>query len=225
MAPYRSMHEDIFTITINKCANIVIIPFHKRWAIDGSIDAKFPGIRSVNQKIMEKTPCLIGILMDRGQIGGPKSVLTRRTNVFHITQLCIGGADDRKALAYCCRMAQHHHISLLLILLRPKHTHVELTLEVHEKRLDTEIVDRFQMECKERDIFIQEGVAKDSIEMVHLLRAIEKGCDLFIVGREHGYSYSQLTYGLSELSQCPELGGIGDLLATSEFTFSVLVVQ
>ncbi|PWA37819.1 cation/hydrogen exchanger 14 [Artemisia annua] len=225
MAPYRSMHEDIFTIAINKCANIVIIPFHKRWAIDGSIDATFPGIRSVNQNIMEKTPCSIGILVDRGQIGGPKSVLTRRTEVFHITQLFLGGADDREALAYSCRMAQHHHISLLLILLRPNHTDVELTTEVHEKRLDTEMVDRFRMECKGRDIFIQEEVAKDSVETVHLLRAIEKGCDLFIVGREHGYSYSQLTYGLSEWSQCPELGGIGDLLATAEFTFSVLVVQ
>nr|GFA05793.1 cation/H(+) antiporter 14 [Tanacetum cinerariifolium] len=31
--PYHSMHEDIFTIAINKCANIVIIPFHKPWLL------------------------------------------------------------------------------------------------------------------------------------------------------------------------------------------------
>nr|GEV67656.1 cation/H(+) antiporter 14 [Tanacetum cinerariifolium] len=86
---------------------------------------------------------------------------------------------DKEALVYNCRIAQHHHISFLLILLRLKHTDVELTPEVYEKRLDTEMVDRFRME----------------------------------------------SYRLSEWSQCPELGGIGDLLATSEFTFSVLVVQ
>ncbi|KAI3810706.1 hypothetical protein L1987_20328 [Smallanthus sonchifolius] len=225
MAPYGSMHEDIITIAINKCANIVIVPFHKRWAIDGSIEATFPGIRSVNLRIMEKAPCSIGILLDRGQIGGPNSVLTRRTKVFRITQLFLGGADDREALAYSTRMAQRHHISLLLVVLRPKHTDVEMTPEMHEKRMDREMIDRFRMECKGRDIYIQEEVAKDAVETVHLLRAMEKGCDLFIVGREHGYAYSQLTYGLSEWSQCPELGRIGDLLATSEFKFSVLVVQ
>lgn len=225
MAPYGSMHEDIFTIAINKCANIVIVPFHKRWAIDGSIDATFPGIRLVNLKIMEKAPCSIGILVDRGQIGGPKSLLTRRTNVFRIAQLFLGGTEDREALAYTCRMAQHQNVSILLVLLRPKHIDVELTPEMHEKRLDRQMIDRFRMECKGRDIFIQEEVAKDAVETMQVLKAMEKGCDLFVVGREHGFGYSQLTYGLSEWSQCPELGRIGDLLATSEFKFSVLVVQ
>ncbi|XP_071701284.1 cation/H(+) antiporter 14-like [Rutidosis leptorrhynchoides] len=225
MVPYRSMHEDIYTIAINKCANIVIVPFHKRWAIDGSIDATFPGIRLVNMKFMEKAPCSIGILVDRGQIGGPKSVLTRRTKVFRITQLFLGGIDDREALAYSSRMAQHHHTSLLLVLLRPKHTDVELEPEVHEKRLDQEMVDRFRMDCKGRNVHIQEQVANDAEETMQLLRAMEQGCDLFIVGREHGYAYSQLTYGLTEWSQCPELGCIGDVLASSDFKFSVLVMQ
>lgn len=225
MSPYGSMHEDVITIAINKCANIVIVPFHKRWAIDGTIEATIPGIRLVNSKIMEKAPCSIGILVDRGQIGGPNSALSRRTKVFRITQLFLGGADDREALAYSTRIAQHHHISLLLVLLRPKPIDVEMTPEIHEQRMDREIVDRFRMECKGRDIYIQEEVAKDAAETVHLLRQMEKGCDLFIVGRDHGYAYSQLTYGLSEGSQCPELGKIGDLLATSEFKFSVLVVQ
>lgn len=225
MAPYGSMHEDIITIAINKCANIVIVPFHKRWAIDGSIEATFPGIRSVNLKIMEKAPCSIGILVDRGQIGGPNSVLTRRTKVFRITQLFLGGADDREALAYSSRMAQRHNISLLLVVLKPKHTDVEMAPEMHEKRMDMETIDRFRMDCKGRDIYIQQEEAKDAVETVHLLRTMEKGCDLFIVGREHGYAYSKLTYGLAEWSQCPELGRIGDLLATSEFKFSVLVVQ
>ncbi|KAJ0691545.1 putative cation/H+ exchanger, sodium/solute symporter superfamily [Helianthus annuus] len=225
MAPYGSMHEDVITIAINKCANIVIVPFHKRWAIDGSVEAAFPGIRSVNLKIMEKAPCSIGILVDRGQIGGPNSVLTRRTKVFRITQLFLGGADDREALAYSSRIVQHHHISLLLVMLQPKQTDVEMAPEMHEKRMDHEIIDRFRMECKGRDVYIQQEAAKDAQETMHLLREMEKGCDLFIVGREHGYAYSQLTYALSEWSQCPELGRIGDLLATSEFKFSVLVVQ
>ncbi|KAI3514926.1 hypothetical protein L1887_13673 [Cichorium endivia] len=223
MAPYGSMHEDIFTIAINKCANIIIVPFHKRWAIDGSVDATFPGIRSVNLKIMEKTPCSIGILLDRGHIGGPTSVLTRRTEVFHITQLFLGGEDDREALAYSWRMAQHPYVSLLVVLLRP--AYVDHTPDMYETKLDSEMIDRFRMECKGRDIFIQQEVAEDSVQTLHLLKAMEEGCDLFIVGREHPPSVSRLTCGLLEWSQCPELGHIGDLLATSTFQFSVLVVQ
>ncbi|CAI9298838.1 unnamed protein product [Lactuca saligna] len=226
MAPYRTMHEDIFTISINKCANIIIVPFHKCWGIDGTIDATFHGIRSVNLKLMEKTPCSIGILVDRGQIGGPKSVLTRRTEVFHITQLFLGGEDDREALALSCRMAQHPYVSLLVVVLRPANADVDQTPEMlHEKKLDNEMIDRFRMECKGRDIFIQQEVVDDGVQTVHLLRAMEEGCDLFIVGRAHSLSGSKLTHGLSEKPQCPELGRIGDLLASSEFQFSVLVVQ
>ncbi|KAJ9556914.1 hypothetical protein OSB04_011528 [Centaurea solstitialis] len=220
MAPYGSMHEDIFTIAINKCANIVIVPFHKCWGIDGNTGATiFPGIRTVNYKIMEKAPCSIGILVDRGQIGGPKSKSTlsgRRTKTLRITQLFFGGPDDREALAYSSRMAKHRHISFMLVLLiQPQE--VERTPDTTEKKLDDEMIDRFRVECKGRDVFIQQQVAKDAVEIVELLREMEKWCDLFIVGREHGYSVSQLIV--------PGVGGIGDLLATSDFQFSVLVVQ
>ncbi|KAI7979458.1 Cation/H(+) antiporter 15 [Camellia lanceoleosa] len=50
--------------------------------------------------------------------------------------------------------------------------------------------------------------------------------DLFIVGRGQGM-VSPLTAGLTDWSEFPELGAIGDLLASSDFaaTMSVLVVQ
>jgi hypothetical protein len=49
---------------------------------------------------------------------------------------------------------------------------------------------------------------------------------LFIVGRGQG-NISPLTAGLTDWSECPELGAIGDLLASSDFATiaSVLVVQ
>ncbi|KAG5052156.1 hypothetical protein JHK85_004697 [Glycine max] len=50
--------------------------------------------------------------------------------------------------------------------------------------------------------------------------------DLFIVGRGQGV-ISPLTAGLTDWSECPETGAIGDMLASSDFaaTTSVLVVQ
>ncbi|KAG5148487.1 hypothetical protein JHK82_015368 [Glycine max] len=50
--------------------------------------------------------------------------------------------------------------------------------------------------------------------------------DLFIVGRGQGV-ISPLTAGLTDWSECPEIGAIGDMLASSDFaaTASVLVLQ
>jgi hypothetical protein len=63
-------------------------------------------------------------------------------------------------------------------------------------------------------------------EVVAAIRKMEGLHQLYIVGR--GYeSGSPLTVGLQEWAECPELGPIGDVLVSSEFTktVSVLVVQ
>jgi hypothetical protein len=49
---------------------------------------------------------------------------------------------------------------------------------------------------------------------------------MFIVGKG-GRSHSPLTTGMSDWEECPELGTVGDFLASSEFDLSgsVLVIQ
>ncbi|PKA51828.1 Cation/H(+) antiporter 15 [Apostasia shenzhenica] len=51
--------------------------------------------------------------------------------------------------------------------------------------------------------------------------------DLCVVGKAHRGAAAALTAGMAEWAECPELGPIGDLLASSDFsaTVSVLVVQ
>lgn len=55
---------------------------------------------------------------------------------------------------------------------------------------------------------------------------MEQEYDLYIVGRREGME-SSLTFGLTEWSDCPELGALGDSLVSSSFTsnISVLIVQ
>lgn len=71
-----------------------------------------------------------------------------------------------------------------------------------------------------------EKLVESSAETVAALRKMDGMYSLFLVGRGRR-SMSPLVMGLSEWVECPELGPVGDLLASSDFTVhgSVLVLQ
>ncbi|KAJ7964269.1 Cation/H(+) antiporter like [Quillaja saponaria] len=219
IAPYGSMHNDICTLALDQKTNIVIIPFHKQWTIGGNIDHSSPSIRTLNQNVLIKAPCSVGVLIDRGQMTGKRSV-TKDDSNYHIAMLFAGGADDKEALAYGMRMAEHPKIRLTVIwfkALRPNR---------HSKSVvDIDVMDdvRAFTEDKENMTHRQE-IVKDGAGTTQVIRSIEGIFDLIIVGRHHEPD-SPITIGLTEWSVCPELGLIGDMLASSDFTFSVLVVQ
>lgn len=63
-------------------------------------------------------------------------------------------------------------------------------------------------------------------ETVSALRDMGDMYSLFIVGKG-GRGVSPITTGMSDWEECPELGTIGDLLASSDFDSrsSILVIQ
>jgi len=73
--------------------------------------------------------------------------------------------------------------------------------------------------------YLEKHVA-DGAELVAVLRGMQADYRLFIVGRGRDRS-SVLTEGLDEWAECLELGPVGDILASSDFstTASVLIVQ
>ncbi|CAN6230388.1 unnamed protein product [Urochloa humidicola] len=73
--------------------------------------------------------------------------------------------------------------------------------------------------------YLEKHVA-DGAELVAVLRALQGDYRLFVVGRGRDRS-SVLTEGLDEWAECLELGPVGDILASSDFsaTASVLIVQ
>lgn len=225
IAPYESMHDDICTIAVDKNAHIIIVPFHKQWAIDGRVGATLASIRMVNLNVMEKAPCSVGLLVDRGKMGGTHSVLTGSKSIFRISQLFIGGYDDREALACSSRMADHPNVSFTLVWLRPwnanKGVHKELP-----GCIDSEMIEKFRASAmgKEKLVYREEFV-KDAVDTTRVLQSMESSCDLFIVGRDHDQAFSKVTLGLRDWIECPELGVIGDMVVSSDNQISVLVVQ
>merc|ERR1712071_366421 len=105
-----------------------------------------------------------------------------------------------------------------------------LTVETdndRDKQMDEEIISDFRIKtANDESVIYTEKIVNNGEETVAVIRSMDNMHDLFIVGRGQG-TISPLTAGLTDWSECPELGAIGDLLASSDFaaTVSVLVVQ
>ncbi|CAL5437037.1 unnamed protein product [Camellia sinensis] len=211
ISPYTMMHEDICNLAEDKHVAFIIIPFHKQQTVDGGMQVANAVFRSINHNMLANTPCSVGILVDRG--------LTGSTHVSHqVVVMFFGGADDREPLSYAWRMSEHPRISLTVMrfiagdnAIDP--TRVETSAEPNSPTTLTVVTDK--------------NVVNNGEDTMAAIRSIDNTLyDLFIVGRGQGM-VSPLTAGLTDWSECPELGAIGDLLASSGFaaTMSVLVVQ
>ncbi|XP_027182439.1 cation/H(+) antiporter 15 [Coffea eugenioides] len=244
ISPYSTMHEDICNLAEDKRAAFIIIPFHKQQTVDGGMESTNPAFRTINQNVLVNAPCSVGILVDRGLSSSTRLAAGQVSH--HVAILFFGGPDDREALAYAWRMSEHPGINLTVMRFIPGEETAEpssssgrrgeasapgiltvVTDDDREKQLDEDYINQFRSRTMHDDsIVYTERVVRNGEETVAAIRSIDSIHDLFIIGRGQG-TVSPLTAGLTDWSECPELGAIGDLLASSDFatTVSVLVVQ
>ncbi|XP_072966820.1 cation/H(+) antiporter 15-like [Typha angustifolia] len=241
VSPYPTMHEDVCAIAADKHATLILLPFHKHQTVDGGMEATNPAIRAFNERILAAAPCSVAILVDRGLSASGSSATSAAR---HAALLFFGGPDDREALAYAWRMVEHPGVSLtvvrffLLDLDFPSPTSAAaakdsraitiVTDSTHEQLLDDEYVNDFRARnAGNGSVTYTEKAVRNSEETVAAIRSMECIHDLYIVGRSQGVAGSALTAGMAEWTECPELGPVGDLLASSDFAMmvSVMVVQ
>ncbi|KAM4095910.1 hypothetical protein ACJW30_08G066700 [Castanea mollissima] len=216
IAPYATMHDEICNLALEKRVSMVIIPFHKHWTLHGSEECDNP-LKAVNFKILKNVPCSVGILVDKETLSGRNSGGSKP--LYSIGMIFVGGPDDREALAYAMRMAEHPNVSLTVIrLVQPNKKSTEL---------DCDMIKRFKMSnIQQKHHIYKEEVVKDSVEMINVIKLLENNYELILVGRRHE-SNSPLFMGLTLWNEYPELGYLGDMLVSSEsdWEVSVLVVQ
>lgn len=238
ISPYATMHEDICNLAEDKKVAFIIIPFHKQQTVDGEMTTTNPEIQKVNQRVLENAVCSVGILIDRGLSAISPTAGTEVAH--HIAVLFFSGPDDREALAYGKRLGQHPNNNVTVIrfvpgkqaMMESEHMHVPRrshrpTPMDTEKFLDDDYIREFKLlEAHNESLHYAETFVNDSEETVAAVKSVDKIHDLFIVGRRQGV-LSKLTEGLTEWSETPELGAIGDLLVSPDFParVSVLVVQ
>ncbi|XP_010448669.1 PREDICTED: cation/H(+) antiporter 17-like [Camelina sativa] len=240
-----TIHEDICQSAERKSTAMVILPFHKHVRLDRTWETTRNDYRWINKKVMEEAPCSVAILVDRG-LGGTTRVASSDFSLV-ITVLFFGGNDDREALAFAMRMAEHPGISLTVIRFipseefKPENVKLEI-LEDHAscsgdtKLIDIEAITELKAMIKEQEstlsnsdseslIVYEEKIVKCYKEVFEVIKECSKS-NLFLVGKSPEGSVAS---GLHvERSDTPELGPIGNLLTASEnvsTTASVLVVQ
>ncbi|KAJ8552933.1 hypothetical protein K7X08_020326 [Anisodus acutangulus] len=217
---FELMHKDICRLALDQNATFIILPFHKHWEIDGSVGTSIRAIQNINSKVIEKAPCSVGILVDHGILKGTMATLSNQ-GVYHVAVVYIGGPDDAESLAYGARLARHQNVSITLI------RFLMFGFDnARERKLDNSLIEAVRYENSMNENFIyEEHVTRDGVGLSASLRGLEDRFDLIVVGRHH--EDSPLLVGLGAWSECPELGVVGDFLASPDvgITASVLVVQ
>ncbi|XP_022759456.1 cation/H(+) antiporter 2-like [Durio zibethinus] len=241
VSSFLSINEDLCNGAEDMRVSIIFLPFHKHQRIDGKMENSMEEIRTINQKVIRHAPCSVGIFVDRGQTGFQQP--HGYPSVQNIATLFFGGPDDREALACSKRISMHGQVSLTVFRFIPtssrnnswindaSHQDEEVIMAISNVGTENEIDNAFVETFYNRYVaqgkagFIEKYVS-NGLETAAALKEIAEMYSLFIVGKG-GRGNSPLTTGLSDWEECPELGSVGDLLASSEMDISgsILVIQ
>ncbi|CAD5171469.1 unnamed protein product [Musa acuminata subsp. malaccensis] len=229
----ETMHEDIITSADQKRAAFILLPFHKLQQIDGSMESTGHAYHLINRRVLRRAPCSVGVLVDRG-LGGTAQVVASEVS-YTVATLFFGGRDDREALAYSARMAEHPGIQLIVVRFIPPQTgnwflersrggggSVSIIVDANEISADDACITEFRDKvlASNESIRYDDKVMGSRVEIIAAIKSIGR-CNLFLVGQAPPIMV------LSEKADSPELGPVGSYLASSEFstTTSVLVIK
>ncbi|KAK0594779.1 hypothetical protein LWI29_000442 [Acer saccharum] len=225
VSPPNLMHDDICTLALDKLASLIILPFHRRWYIDGSIESDQDYIRTLNSRVLEKAPCSVGIFVDRGNMKRPAMPVDSSPDQlpsYKIAMIFLGGSDDREAFTLAKRMAQDTRVVLTIVHLTPENEG-----SPHHEDWNAVIDNEMLREVKSNGyVSYMEKAVADGPETAIIVHSMVTEFDLIIVGRRYNMESPQ-TSGLQQWSEFPEMGVLGDILASVDHggKCSVLVVQ
>lgn len=147
----------------------------------------------------------------------------------NIAVFFIGGPDDREALAYASRMSDNPEVGITVFRIIVRITKGKSKEEEEiEFKLDESLIDEFKLRNLGNDQLNWQDIEVD--DCVQVMTAISRSqgqYDLVMVGRRHS-EISLRNEEMVEFVQYPELGVIGDMLASSDFCggmVNVLVMQ
>lgn len=239
IAPYKSMHQNICSLAQEESVALIVSPFHNNYA---SIDInEVGGIRIFNNNLQNFSPCTVGILVDKGM-----SQFTSSEHGFscNVGVVFVGGADDREAVTFATRMLGNTSVNMTLVRLQVTNyynnsnnnnnnnnaKHDSDIEEKIEKKLDEAVIHDFRVKSETYNPnFLYREIAVGDIEQaLDGIRTLGSTQNLILVGRQRHVTKSIFDEAMLEWSDNPELGAIGDFVASADFQdgkTSVLVMQ
>ncbi|XP_051227115.1 cation/H(+) antiporter 15-like [Lolium perenne] len=243
VSPYQSMHDDVSVLAEDKHVSLIVVPFHKQQTVDGGLEPINPSIRGFNESLLSTSPCSVAILVDRGL----SAAAARMADEHSLVLFFFGGPDDREGLAYAWRMVENPGVTLAILRFLPQDYRAQpssggsysphadsRTINIGaEGKTELEMDEEYLGEFRARNqgngaITYAERTVTNSEETVAAIRSLDSSMhEMYIVGRRPGEPGSPMTSALEDWMESPELGPIGDMLVSSDFsmTVSVLVVQ
>ncbi|XP_039042745.1 cation/H(+) antiporter 1-like [Hibiscus syriacus] len=242
VSPFLTIDQAVREFAKDMRVSIIFLPFHKHQRIDGKMENSMEEIRTINHKVIRDAPCSVGIFVDRGHTGFQQP--HGAPSVQNIATFFFSGSDDREALACSKRMLMHSQVNLTVFRFIQTNSSIQntwvnnashkdevimaISSDGEEHEIDNAFVDAFYNRyVAQGKASLIEKHASNGVETVAALREIlGEMYSLLIVGKA-GRRNCPLTTGLSDWEECPELGSVGDLLASSEMNNngSLLVVQ
>ncbi|XP_020582972.1 LOW QUALITY PROTEIN: cation/H(+) antiporter 20-like [Phalaenopsis equestris] len=230
-----TMHEDVCAIADEKLVSLIVLPFHKRW-LGGDVENLGHGWRAVNQRVLRNAPCSVAVLVDRG--------LAQAGSVREICVVFLGGPDDREALEFAGRMAEHPGVGVKAVrfvaegpdfMLRPsakKSSEDSYSFSTavmdreREKELDEAAVATFRQRTDGAVMFEERKPEVGGVleAVLGIGRSGKYGVLIVGKGRFPSLMVAELA---GRATEHPELGPVGDALTStaSGVVSSVLVIQ
>ncbi|KAF8655907.1 hypothetical protein HU200_060861 [Digitaria exilis] len=256
LSSFQDMHGDICICAEDAMAALVLLPFHKAQRLDGTMDAGHFGFRLVNQKVLQLAPCSVAVVVDRGLAHlGHREAQAQVVVVFiggadDREALTLAALMSRHpgvrltALRVVQNATAQARARARTSLFETKAAATgrggggggggpAASSALGQEEAQMQVDDKFFAEFYRKHVaggkhgmgYLEKHVA-DGAELVAVLRGLQAEYRLFVVGRGRDRS-SVLTEGLDEWAECLEMGPVGDILASSDFsnTASVLIVQ
>ncbi|XP_061375052.1 cation/H(+) antiporter 15-like [Gastrolobium bilobum] len=233
VAPYNIMHDATCDLAEDKSVRLLIIPFHENDETLGSHIVT--SIRDLNTSFQARARCTVGILVDRDS----RLSMSSSKLCFHLGIFFMGGQDDREALALAIRMLERPNmrVTLLRFVLNNNNKNSGGAVkfkgneqeEKLESNMDESLIDEFKAKKINNDnVFCQEDVVGDCIQVFNAIRGSENDYDLVLVGKRHNIGDVTDEEMSTFMDNAVQLGIFGDFLASTEFCdgkVPVLVMQ
>ncbi|XP_047045509.1 cation/H(+) antiporter 2-like [Lolium rigidum] len=221
----ETMDADVCNGAEDARASLVVVPFHKEQRYDGRMVCRHDNRRELNQRILQRAPCTVGVLVERHDPAG---------ETHSVVAVFLGGPDDREAVAYATRLAAHPSVSVMVTRFLPAGASVHSSTEKEEEAMADEefMADFYARFVAPGHVSYTERYVSNGPELVESLCSMAGMYSLFVVGKGAdggSAAVTQMTSGMGGLyEECPELGHVGDLLSSDDLSgccASVLVLR